>query len=187
MKKFNPKEILMPVIVLCAICIVTSALLAVTNDLTAPKIADLAKQTELESRQKVLSTAAEFEEKQANDIAYCIGKDGDGKPVGYVFTTESKGYGGAVQIMVGVTMDKKVAGVEILSIDETPGLGMNAKNESFLTQFIDKTIGVSVVKNNPSGNQIQALTGATITSNAVTDAINLALEAANEIGGAENG
>lgn len=109
----------MPVIVLCAICIVTSALLAVTNNLTAPKIADLAKQTELESRQKVLSTAAEFEEKQADNVAYCIGKDGDGKPVGYVFTTESKGYGGAVQIMVGVTMDKKVAGVEILSIDET--------------------------------------------------------------------
>lgn len=64
---------------------------------------------------------------------------------------------------------------------------MNAKNESFLTQFIDKTVGVSVVKNNPSGNQIQALTGATITSNAVTDAINIALEQANEIGGAENG
>lgn len=186
--KFKPSEIIKPTVVLALICIVTSALLAYTNSLTAPKIEALAIENEINSRKLVLSTAADFEESKVDDITYFIGKDSAGSTVGYVFTTVSKGYGGDVKVMVGINADGTVSGVEALELNETPGLGMNAQSPDFLSQFVGKVLGISVAKNNPSDNEVQALTGATITSNAVTAAVNTALEYHAEItGGADNG
>ena len=189
MKKFKASDIIKPTVVLLVICLVTSLLLAITNEKTAPKIEENAKQTELKTRQEVLPAAAEFEESKLGDVEYCIGKDAQGNPVGYVFVTASKGYGGKVKIMTGVTADGKVAGVQILELSETPGLGMRAKtDESFLKQFVDKLGGIGVAKNNPGENEIQALTGATITSKAVTGAVNEALEQYETVkGGANHG
>ncbi len=188
MKKFSIGDILKPTIVLALICIITSALLAYTNSLTAPIIADLAVETELNTRKEVLKNAAEFVDEDLNGVAYCIGKDAGGATIGYVFTTAAKGYGGDVKIMVGVNADGTVAGVQILSLSETPGLGMNATNPGFLEQFIGKTYGIGVNKNEPGENEIKALTGATITSNAVTNAVNIAFDYYLEItGGANNG
>ncbi|MBR6620191.1 MAG: RnfABCDGE type electron transport complex subunit G [Clostridia bacterium] len=188
MKKFNVSDILKPVAVLTLICIVTSALLAYTNSLTAPVIAALAVETEMNTRKEVLKDAAEFVDSDLNGTAYCTGKDASGTTIGYVFTTAAKGYGGDVKIMVGVNADGTVAGVQILSLSETPGLGMNATKPSFLEQFIGKTLGIAVNKNEPAENEIKALTGATITSKAVTSAVNTALEYYAEItGGANNG
>lgn len=188
MKKFSIGDILKPTIVLALICIITSALLAYTNSLTAPIIADLAVETEMNTRKIVLSNAAEFVDGDLNGVAYCTGKDAGGSTVGYVFTTSAKGYGGDIKIMVGVNADGTVAGVQILSLSETPGLGMNATNPSFLEQFTGKTLGVNVNKNEPGENEIKALTGATITSKAVTSAVNIALDYYTDLtGGANNG
>ncbi len=188
MKKFSIGDILKPTIVLAVICIVTSALLAVTNSLTAPVIAALAVETELNTRKVVLSQAEEFVDETYGDVAYCTGKDAGGNTVGYVFTTSAKGYGGDVKIMVGINADGTVSGVQTLELSETPGLGMNATKPSFLEQFIGKTLGVAVNKNNPGENEIKALTGATITSKAVTLAVNTALDYFTQItGGANNG
>ena len=188
MKKFSIGDILKPTVVLAVICIVTSALLAYTNSLTAPVIAELAVETEINTRKEVLKDASEFADADFNGIAYCIGKDASGATIGYVFTTAAKGYGGDVKIMVGVNADGTVAGVQILELSETPGLGMNATKASFLEQFIGKTLGIAVNKNEPAENEIKALTGATITSKAVTSAVNTALQYYAEItGGANNG
>ncbi len=188
MKKFSIGDILKPTIVLAVICIVTSALLAYTNSLTAPVIDALAVETELNTRKLVLEQADEFVDETLGDVAYCTGKSADGSTVGYVFTTSAKGYGGDVKIMVGVNADGTVAGVQTLELSETPGLGMNAQKPGFLEQFIGKTLGVAVNKNTPAENEIKALTGATITSKAVTAAVNTALEYYAEItGGANNG
>ena len=171
MKKFKASDIIKPTVVLLVICLVTSLLLAITNEKTAPKIEENAKQTELKTRQEVLPAAAEFEESKLGDVEYCVGKDAQGK------------------IMTGVTAEGKVAGVQILELSETPGLGMRAKtDESFLKQFVDKLGGIGVAKNNPGENEIQALTGATITSKAVTGAVNEALEQYETVkGGANHG
>lgn len=188
MKKFSIGDILKPTVVLTVICLITSALLAVTNMLTAPKIAELAVKTETEARQEVLSQAIEFSDEKFGDTAYCIGKDENGNTVGYVFTATSKGYGGEIKVTVGVDTEGKVTGVKILDISETPGLGMNADNADWLSQFIGKTLGINVNKNTPGDNEIQALTGATITSKAVTAAVNEALDYYSQVtGGAENG
>lgn len=192
MKNSKAKEIIVPAVSLFLICVVVTALLALTNAVTAPKIDALAVETQDASKKQVLSSAASFsEEKQVEkdgvSYTYYDGLTSDGSVVGYVFVTSAKGYGGDISVMVGVLGDGTVAGVNILSINETAGLGMNAKNQSFLDQFLGKSGEIGVAKNNPSDTEIQALTGATITSRAMATAVNTALSLYAEIGGGQNG
>lgn len=191
-KKKLWKAILIPTVSLFLICVISTVLLAVTNSVTAPMIEDLAAKTAAETRQTVLSAAKRFSEPKTVTMdgaqyAYYEGFDGD-TPVGYVFTTQSKGYGGAVEIMTGIDLRGRVAGIQTLTLNETAGLGMNAKSETFREQFKGKSGKIGVAKNNPDDNEIQALTGATITSKAVTDAVNIALKLYTQVaGGAANG
>lgn len=189
MKSFKLSDILKPVIVLTAICLVTSALLAYTNKITAPEIEKQNEQAANEARSTVLSEAKDFESANlSGNEEYFIGKSESGDIIGYVFTTTAKSYGGEIKVMVGVNADGTVNAVELLQINDTPGLGMNAKNPEFLEQFNNKTAGIGVNKNAPAENEIQALTGATITSSAVTSAVNTALNNyAKVTGGANNG
>ena len=192
MKNSKAKEIIVPAVSLFLICVVVTALLALTNAVTAPKIDALAVETQDASKKQVLSSADSFsEEKQVEkdgvSYTYYDGLASDGSVMGYVFVTSAKGYGGDISVMVGVLGDGTVAGVNTLSINETAGLGMNAKNQSFLDQFLGKSGEIGVAKNNPSDTEIQALTGATITSSAMATAVNTALSLYAEIGGGQNG
>lgn len=104
--------------------------------------------------------------------------DGSGNIIGYVVNTTSKdGYGGNISISVGIQMDGTVLGIEFLSLTETAGLGMNAKNPEFKDQFKDKKAeSLTVTKSGSAGDaEIDAMSGATITSDAVTNAVNAAL------------
>lgn len=186
MKKFNIKEILIPTFSLFLISLVVTALLAGTNSVTAPKITELQIETENQTKSQVLSMAKEFSEAKTvsfdgTDYTYYEGYGESKELVGFVFTTSAKGYGGDIVTMVGIKADGKVAGVDFLSISETAGLGMNADKDEFKTQFIDKTGDIGVNKNSPAENEIQALTGATITSKAVTNAVNIALDLYEEV------
>ena len=110
--------------------------------------------------------------------------------IGYIFTTTtSEGYGGNIQISVGILNDGTVTGVEMLSISETAGLGMNANTPEFKNQFADKKVdGFVVTKTGAaSDNEIDAISGATITSKAVTNAVNTAIVCYQEwLGGSVN-
>ncbi len=182
MKKFNPKEILIPTVSLFLICAVVTLLLAVTNFVTAPKIAELQIETENKTKAAVLSSANTFSDPlNVGENTYYKGYDENGKLTGYVFTTTAKGYGGDIVTMVGINTDGTVSGVEFLAITETAGLGMNAKNDGFKNRFVGKKGEIAVSKNSPSETEIQALTGATITSNAVTSAVNEALKLFEEV------
>lgn len=99
---------------------------------------------------------------------------------GYVFKVYPKGYGGEIEIVVSIDKDNKIGGVEILSHAETPGLGANATNDEFKGQYQGKETSDSleVVKGAPASNpnEIEAITGATITSRAVTTGVNAVLD-----------
>jgi len=98
---------------------------------------------------------------------------------GYAIKVAPKGYGGPIEIMVGLSTDGKLTGIKILSHTETPGLGANAPEPKFSDQYKNKPTKakLEVVKTVPSkDNQIQALTGATITSKAVTLGVNDAID-----------
>lgn len=104
--------------------------------------------------------------------------DGSGNVMGYVVNSTSKdGYGGNVSVSVGIQSDGTVLGIAFLSLSETAGLGMNAQNPAFKDQFKGKTAeSLSVTKSGSAGDsEIDALSGATITSEAVTNAVNAAL------------
>ncbi len=104
--------------------------------------------------------------------------DGSGQQLGYVLTvTDHEGYGGDIQFAMGVQSDGTLNGISFLSISETAGLGMKAKEDSFRKQFEGKNVDQIVyTKNGASAdNEIDALSGATITTNAVTNGVNAGL------------
>jgi Na+-translocating ferredoxin:NAD+ oxidoreductase subunit G len=100
-------------------------------------------------------------------------------PSGVIIILKVKGYGGPMRMAVGIGQDGKVAGVSVISHNETPGLGSNVENPDFLEQFVgmghDDPVQV--------GEDIQAITGATITSKAAAKDVREALEAYENIGG----
>lgn len=104
--------------------------------------------------------------------------DKDGNELGYIVTvTDSEAYGGSLQMTVGISSEGTVKGISFLTLNETPGLGMKANEESFKNQFKDKNVDYfEYTKTSPSkDNQIQAISSATVTSNAVTHGVNGAL------------
>ena len=117
-------------------------------------------------------------------IAYLVSGN---NTYGYVVTVTSKeGYGGDIQFSVGFDMEGKVTGISVLSIAETAGLGMKAKDKAFLDKFVGKSGGNFVVdKDNTSGlpNEIDAISSATITTRAFTKGVNAAYIAATELAG----
>ena len=86
--------------------------------------------------------------------------------------------------MVGISMEGKLTGMKVVSHSETPGLGANATNESFQNQFKDKPTeeALTVIKVGSAGDsEVQAITGSTITTQAVTDGVNFAVEIFKEM------
>lgn len=120
-----------------------------------------------------------------------VALDASGNTIGYVLTvTDSEGYGGDITITMGVKSDGTLNGIEILSISETAGLGMNATTDGFKGQFAGKKVEkFSYTKSGAKNDyEIDALSGATITTKAVLNAVNGGLLYINTVaGGVANG
>lgn len=181
--KRNVDDIIKPVAVLLAICIVIPLSLSLTNKITVNRIAELEKKNAAATMSELIK-AEEFEKKGLSivDVAepfeYYIAKNGE-EVLGYIFTTFAKGYGGDVSVMTAVNTDGAVKSVAILdATNETPGLGQNVTKQKFYSQYAGKKSDVKVVKNGAAeeNNEVDAVTGATISSKAVTKAVNEALE-----------
>lgn len=181
------KEISVLTVKLLLICAIVSALLAGVNSITKPIIAENEQKNFEIAMQEVLPEASGFEEVNLGD--YTPSETGvtldslyRADNGGYVVSTVcSEGYGGDVSVMVGITKDLTVNQVKIMSMSETPGLGAKASEPEFIGQYDGLAAGITVVKNTaPADNQIEAISGATITSKAVTKAVNTALQAAKE-------
>lgn len=182
-KDFGFKSIVLPAIVLLLVAGIITALLAGTNSLTKDKIVEQNTKKQIETLQTVLPSFDKYEEQSTKDgEKYYIAKSNDGAIIGYAFITANNGYGGAVSVMTGITVDDKISGVAILEHGETPGLGANATKEDFRNQYknISTENNLSVKKD---GGTIDAITGATITSRAVTNSVNDAITLYNEVKG----
>ncbi len=167
-------SILSPALCLFVIALAASLLLALVQGLTAERIHAQELEAEAAARFAVFPAAASFREAEGCYEAL----DAGGSLLGYVFRTEgeSKGYGGPVSVSVGIGLDGVLTGVLPADLSkETPGLGQNAGKPAFLDQFRGLSGAVSLVKNAPKEGEVQAVTSATITSTAVTSAVNKAL------------
>ncbi|MDY4041459.1 MAG: FMN-binding protein [Collinsella sp.] len=103
----------------------------------------------------------------------------------FVFDVQSAGYHGDVELMIGITADGKVAGIQIVEEDETEGIGTNALTDEFFESFKDlDATGTLTVKEAASGEtHVDGVSGATFTSTAVVSDLNIAFEAFAEVGG----
>ena len=177
-------------LILTLITVIAGFLLGAVYEITKTPIAQAQETAKKEAWQAVFSDvklddfkAEDVDQKAADKAVKDMGVNATIDEVctagdaGYVITTTDKdGYGGDIQVSVGIQSDGTVTGVSFLSISETAGLGMKAKEPSFYEQYVGKNpTKFAVSKDGGDGEQIDALSGATITSRAVTGAVNAAL------------
>ncbi|GAA0697990.1 RnfABCDGE type electron transport complex subunit G [Paraclostridium ghonii] len=168
--------------ILFLICAIASLMLSLTNNITEPVIEQRNIQANNESRQEVLKGAEEFKEVtnvKGDLIEEVYQGEKGGEVVGYTIKTTPKGYGGKVEVMVGISNDGKISGVKVGNHSETPGLGSKAADPLFKDQYNGKSVEtpLNVVKGNASNeSDIVAISGATITSKAVTAGVNAAMD-----------
>ena len=195
-------------LILTAITVVSGLLLGVVYDITKEPIAQAQENTKQEAYRAVLSDASSFEAVDfdadsassllsengytSDEITGVVeGTDDSGETVGYVISVQSgEAYDGTLELSVGIATDGTVKGVEMLDISETAGLGMKADEAEFKDQFKDKNVEkFTYTKTGEDGDDmIDAISGATITTNAVTNAVDSALVYyQNELGGNQLG
>lgn len=158
-------------------CLFSGAVIAGTYSFTEPIAAKERVNLKNKAMQEIVADAQDFKPIDGKADWYAAMKDG--KLIAYVVPAESKGYGGAIKMVTAVTPDGKVLDYKILQHNETPGLGDKASDPKFERQFQGKTADALEVVKTPTDKNIQALTGATITSRAVTKGIKEAVEAVN--------
>lgn len=183
--------------ILFAITLVAGIILGAVYEVTKAPIAAQNEKAKQDAYRAVLSEADSFEALEgiscddtnvitvdgfANDeISDIVAGVKNGKIIGYVITvTDSAGYSGDIQFSVGVAADGTYKGTSILSISETAGLGMRAKTDpSFLSQFNDVKVDQFTLVKDGTGSsaddKIDAISGSTVTSKAITSGINAAL------------
>ncbi|MCL2030039.1 MAG: RnfABCDGE type electron transport complex subunit G [Oscillospiraceae bacterium] len=170
-----------PALALFAAAAVMTALLGLVHALTLEPIENQLKRTRERIKQEILTGADVFEELVVEPSGSIVrvyeAFNGDG-PVGYLLELSPAGYSGQIDLMVGLSsVDGTVAGMRVLKHSETPGLGALAVKESFYRQFDGrKLIPLRVVKGASGEDEIDAITGATVTTQAIAGAVNEAVE-----------
>lgn len=199
-QKKVPKKstIIKDAIALFVITLIAGLLLGLVNQVTKEPIAASELAAKNAAYQKVFSEGKTFEEEEAlskklETVSFqgaeitevLAAKDGEGNTLGYVMSLVAKeGYGGDISFAIGVKNDGIMTGLSVLSHSETAGLGANCTKEEFQTQFaglVGPEIQYSKTgKNNK--NEFDAISGATITSKALTVAVNAGLSFLQENG-----
>lgn len=180
-KKNN--EIFKPIFVLTAICLIIAAALSLTNSLTAHRIEQMNEQNK-KAEMEALIPAEKYEEKvilwEVADPHFSLSEAKNGEELsGYIITSSAKGYGGEIVIMTAFNPDKSVKAISVLNADdETPGLGQNITRKDFLSRFANLDKPATIVKNKAdvAAGEIEAWTGATISSKGAVTAVNSARE-----------
>lgn len=188
--KFDKKKLnqgYFPIVVLVVVCLVSTALLALTNEITLPAREAQAAKAELASKQLLFPEADRFESQELpaeateNILGLDLAYDSQDQVIGYLVLAADKGYGGPVPIYVGIDTEGNLVGVDVPANDETPGLGQRVHEPTFYGQFANHTaanrftVG-SIPNYDFEWVEIDAVTAATVSSTAATNAVNYALD-----------
>ena len=180
-------------ITLFLITAVSALVLAVVNSYTAPVIAENTAKKQAESMKKVVTDAISFNKLNTSDYTAVIeytsavngiyeGVNSNGEICGYAVMVSPNGYGGEISMAVGISDNLKVLGIDIITQSETPGLGSKCEDDAFKAQFVGKE-SITVVKSGAKEDEIDAISGATRTSNAVAKGVNTALAVVHNVKG----
>ena len=160
--------------VLFIVCGLAAGSLAVVNSVTKEPIASYEKRQRDTALREVFADADEFKNVAPDRVWEALRK---GQIVGHIFLTQVQGYSGTITLMFGTDLDGAVTGLRVLSHTETPGLGAKIATAQFRDQFKNKRLEQLILKkDDPAKGQIDAITGATISSRAVTKALCSTLE-----------
>lgn len=193
------KRMFQDTLILLIITLIAGLALGFVYEVTKEPITVQEEKTRMEAFARVFDEAATFDAREGfTPVADYEGvqisevveaKDASGTLLGYILVlTTKEGYGGDITFSMGITLDGTLNGISITEISETAGLGMNAE-KVLVPQFADKKVeSFQLVKDGALyENQIDAISSATITSSAITDAVNTGLAFyRNELGGAVN-
>lgn len=175
-----------PAWVLLAVTALTGLLLGFVQNITAEPIRLTRERERAEALRRALPAAETFRPLEGAAIPGTVSVEealvGE-RLVGLCVTVDTAGYGGDVRLLVGIDNDGAVTGLEVLSHSETPGLGAKAAEGAFRAHFSGMTGPVEVTKQEPRVNEIEAISGATITTRAVADGVNRALEVFRQVKG----
>ncbi len=190
------RSIMRDALILFAITIIAGFALGAVHAITLEPIEAAEEEAQQEAYRTVFPDAADFVElptfdtADAQEVLVENGYDddliegcmqavsSDGELIGYVInSTDPNSYGGNITLSLGIQLDGTVNGYSITDISDTPGLGMKSQDEDFSSQYAGKQVeAFEVTKTGASiDEEIDAISGATITSNAVTRAVNAGL------------
>ena len=171
-------------LILCVIALVAGLALGMTNALTEDEIANQAIEAAAKARRTVMADAEDFVELPTNDgapVDNCYEATAGGNVIGHVVQVTVQGYGGPIEVVVGIANDETITGISCggSGFSETAGLGAKVKDALFSGQFAGMTTPLALTKN---GGEVDSVTAASISSGAVCDAINAAGEYVMSLG-----
>lgn len=182
MKNGNWETIVKPIVVLVLICIITSALLAVTNQVTAPIIEENNRLITLAAYVEVLPEGTTTEDLQDLDVTGMEGVESavmksDGSA--YAIKSSATGYdGGAITTIIGFDAEGTIIGIWSDSSTQTAGMGDRCDKDDFKGQFMGMSGSAEI------GTNVDAISGSTISSEAYVEAVNYAFDCFNQVKGA---
>lgn len=186
------KETIKLGIILLVFALVAAGVLGYVNSVTEPIIAEREASEAKAAYQELIPEADEFVEftseelnkyKAVNSKVTSIVKaTKGGDEIGYLLTTNGGGYGGDITVITALIGDE-IKAIKILKHKETPEIGTKVDNLDFQAQYSGKSVRepIAVKKENPGASEIQAITGSTVSSRGVTDAVNIALDIYKEL------
>ncbi len=182
------------VVVLGLITFVCALLLGIINGVTADKIAQNNENTRNEAMAAIISEAEDFSEVEVSEewtapadknqpaVSGVYAAQAGGETIGDCVEVKPKGFGGELTLIVGINTDGTVAGAQVTAHGETPGLGAKAQTDpEWITQFAGQPADGSLAVSKDGGT-INAITGSTITSRAVTLGVNTAANCVASLG-----
>lgn len=179
-------QILKMVLVLTILGLISGLVLSLVSNYATPLIHENELEAIEEAIYYVLPETEDYETQTANGKTIYVAKDEGGTPIGLAFTVSGSGYQGTIKLMVGVSKDlETIKGIEILESEETPGLGGKIRGENFKNQFRDlvSSNNLTLVKASPTEpGEVEAITGATISSRTVVNTISKELNAIKKLG-----
>ena len=206
--KKDIKGIFKAITVIMLITVIMGAILGTVYSITKEPIAQAEEKAKQDAYKEVFPEAdeiitygdEELDYKAVNDVLgnygylndhideISLAEDADGALAGYVIVvTTNQGYNGEIKLVVGLKTDLTITGISFLTLAESPGLGMEADKDKFKSQFVGRNVGIDGFNYTKTGavadNEIDALSGATITTSAVVNAVNAAVTIVAVLGG----
>ena len=186
------KETIKLGVILLVFALVAAGVLGYVNSVTEPIITEREAREANEAYQELIPEADEFVEFSSDElnkykainskVTSIVKATKRGDEIGYLLTTNGGGYGGDITVITALIGDE-IKAIKILKHKETPEIGTKVDNPDFQAQYSGKSVRepIAVKKENPGASEIQAITGSTVSSRGVTDAVNIALDIYKEL------